>query len=89
VRVSTLLGVQVRTESGDELGHVHDVRAKLTSSSLRVTGLVVGRYGMLERLGIGAPRSSARIRAPDVVPWSAVIRADRRAVVVRNGTTLQ
>lgn len=89
MRLSTLLGVPVRTESGDELGRVHDVRAKLSSSSLRVTGLVVGRYGLLERLGIGAPRSSGRIRVPDVVPWSAVIRADRRAVVVRDGTTPQ
>jgi sporulation protein YlmC with PRC-barrel domain len=86
VRVSSLLGAEVRTESGERLGHVHDVRAKLTASSLRVMGLVVGRYGVLERLGIGAPRSAARIRAHDVVPWSAVIRADRRGVVVRDST---
>jgi sporulation protein YlmC with PRC-barrel domain len=89
VKISALLGVQVRTESGDELGRVHDVRARLTSSSLRVTGLVVGRYGVLERLGIGAPRTSARTRARDVVPWSAVIRAERRGVVVRDGTELR
>lgn len=86
MKISALLGVQVRTQSGDELGRVHDVRARLTSSSLRVTGLVVGRYGVLERLGIGAPRTSARLRAHDVVPWSAVIRVDRRVVVVRDGT---
>jgi hypothetical protein len=68
---------------------VHDVRAELTQTSLRVTGLCVGNLALLERLGIGAPKSGQRIRGHDVVPWSAVVRADRRGVVVRDGTTLQ
>jgi sporulation protein YlmC with PRC-barrel domain len=89
VRISDLLGLEVRTESGKTFGHVHDVRGDLTSSSLRVKGLVVGRYGVLERLGLGAPRTSARTRAHDVVPWSAVVRADRAGVVVRDGTTIR
>jgi sporulation protein YlmC with PRC-barrel domain len=83
-RLSDLLGVQVHTESGDHLGRVHDLRAELTSRSLQVTGLVVGRLGLLERLGIGAPESGARIRTRDVVPWSAVVRANRRTIVVRD-----
>jgi sporulation protein YlmC with PRC-barrel domain len=86
MRLSDLLGLDVRTESGDALGSVHDVRAELTSSSLRVTGLVVGGAGLLERLGIGAPESAARVRTHDVVPWSAVVRADRRGILVRDGT---
>ena len=86
MNVSDLLGLGVKTESGDSLGHVHDVRAELGPRSLRVTGLVVGRLGLLERIGIGAPESSKRVRGHDVVPWSAVIRADRRGVVVRDGT---
>jgi sporulation protein YlmC with PRC-barrel domain len=85
-RLSDLLGVHVHTESGDHLGRVHDLRAELTSRSLKVTGLIVGEFGVFERLGIGAPESGARIRAHDVVPWSAVVRADRRGVVVRDGT---
>ena len=85
-RLSDLLGTHVHTESGDQLGRVHDLRAELTSRSLEVTGLVVGELGLLERLGIGAPESGARIRTRDVVPWSAVVRADRRAIVVRDGT---
>jgi sporulation protein YlmC with PRC-barrel domain len=89
VRLSDLLGLAVRTESGESLGHVHDVRGELSSRSLRVTGLVVGRIGLLERIGIGAPESSARVRGRDVVAWSAVVRADRRGVVVRDGTTLR
>ena len=87
MRVSELLGLRVTTESGDGLGHVHDVRAELTPRTCKVTGLVVGRVGLLERLGFGAPASGSRVRGHDVVPWAAVIRADRRGVVVRDGTT--
>ena len=86
MRLSDLLGVRVATESGELLGRVHDVRAELRPRSVRVTGLVVGRAGVLERLGIGAPRSTLRLRAKDAIPWSAVVRADRRGVVVRDGT---
>jgi sporulation protein YlmC with PRC-barrel domain len=86
MRVSDLLNVEVRTESGERLGRVHDLRAELTPQTLKVKGLVVGGLGLLERLGVGAPKSGARIRTRDVVPWSAVIRADRRGIVVRDGT---
>jgi sporulation protein YlmC with PRC-barrel domain len=86
MRFSELVNVRVRTESGEPVGRVHDLRAELTTRSLKVTGLVVGRLGLLERLGIGAPESGGRIRTRDVVPWSAVVRADRRGIVVRDGT---
>jgi sporulation protein YlmC with PRC-barrel domain len=82
VRLSELLGVPVSTEAGERLGHVHDVRAELAASSLRVTGLVVGGLGLVERLGFGAPTSPGRIRSRDVVAWADVLRADRRGVVV-------
>jgi sporulation protein YlmC with PRC-barrel domain len=83
VKVSDLLGSQVRTDEGESLGRVHDVRAELGARSLKVTGLVVGTRGLLERLGLGAPRSGLRIRSHDVIPWKDVVRADRRGVVVR------
>ena len=89
MRLSDFLGLDVRTESGERLGRVHDVRGELSSSSLRITGLVVGRLGLLERLGLGAPGSRSRLRVQDAVPWSAVVRADRRGVVVRDGTELE
>jgi hypothetical protein len=60
-------------------------RGELTPRTLKVTGLVVGHLGLLERLGLGAPRSLARLRTEDVIPWTDVIRADRRGVVVRDG----
>ena len=87
MRLSEILGSEVRTESGDSLGHVYDVRGELGARSLRVTGLVVGRRGLLERLGIGAPHRRERVRTHDAVPWSAVVRADKRGVVVRDGTS--
>jgi sporulation protein YlmC with PRC-barrel domain len=89
MRLSTLLGLEVRSESGEKLGRVHDVRAELTSRSLKVTGVVVGPLGLLERLGLGAPETSARIRIHDVVSWEAVVRADGRGIVVRDGTRLR
>jgi hypothetical protein len=55
MKLSDLLGVQVRTESGEPLGYVRDLRGELTTRSLRITGVVVGGLGLLERLGIGAP----------------------------------
>ena len=88
MRLSELLGLGVKTEGGERLGHVHDVRAELTGNALRITGLVVGPLGTLERLGIGAPQSHDRVHSRDAVPWSAIVRADRRGVVVKDGTEL-
>lgn len=84
MRLSELLGKPVWAESGRTLGHVQDLRGELTARSLRITGVVVGGLGLLERLGIGAPTSSARIRTEDVIDWSMVVRADRRGLVVRD-----
>jgi sporulation protein YlmC with PRC-barrel domain len=86
MRLSAVLGLTVETESGDRLGHVHDLRGELGRSSLRITGLVVGSRGAVERLGIGAPTWAARVRLGDVIPWSRVVRVDRRGVVVKDGT---
>ena len=84
MRLSELLGLGVRTESGDHVGRVFDVRAELTPRTLKVTGLVVGRMGLLERLGLGAHRHHERLRTDDVIAWRDVVRADRRGIVVRD-----
>ena len=86
MRLSDLLNVKVTTESGEDLGRVHDIRGELTTRSLKITGLVVGGLGLLERLGLGSPESGARLGRHDVVPWSAVVRATRSEIVVRDGT---
>lgn len=84
MRLTEVFDVEVTTESGQSLGRVHDLRAELTPRTLKVTGLVVGPFGLLERLGIGAPESGAPIRTWDVIPWSAVVRADSSRIVVRD-----
>jgi sporulation protein YlmC with PRC-barrel domain len=86
MRLSDLLNVKVRTESGERLGRAHDFRAELTSRSVKVTGICVGTWGLLERLGIDSPESSGGMHTHDVVPWSAVVSASRRGIVVRDGT---
>jgi hypothetical protein len=46
------LNRKVVSESGQRLGHVHDVRGELAGGRLRVTGLVAGKLGILERYGV-------------------------------------
>jgi sporulation protein YlmC with PRC-barrel domain len=82
--LTDLLGLKVRTESGRYLGRVHDVRAELKPRTVTVTGIVVGQFGFLERLGIGAPQSRGSMLHGDVVPWRAVVRANRRGILVRD-----
>jgi hypothetical protein len=96
MRVSELLGLEVRTESGDQLGHVYDVRVGRDPRSSggahqkwRLKGLVVGRRGVLERFGITGARKQEPILPHDAVPWDAILQVSEREVVVRDGTEPQ
>jgi sporulation protein YlmC with PRC-barrel domain len=84
--LSSLTGRKIVTESGEELGRCHDIRAELGASRLRVTGLVLGRKGHLEHFGIGAQASasSARVRDTDVIPWADIVRFKEDRIVVRD-----
>jgi sporulation protein YlmC with PRC-barrel domain len=85
VRLSELLGAVVRTSAGRSLGHVHDVRARIDDDGeLFVTGLVVGRLGLLERLGIGAWKREERLRSREVIAWEQVESAEAGLVLVRD-----
>ena len=85
MRLSELLGAEVTTVSGRSLGHVHDVRARWDDpSGPVVTGLVVGKLGVLERLGLGAPDRAERLRSHDAVQWRDVLEAGPHAVIVRD-----
>jgi sporulation protein YlmC with PRC-barrel domain len=91
MRLSELLRHRVVTESGRTLGHVHDVRAVRRGDRCYVTGVVVGRHGLLEHFGLGldSGRGGAKIRrAANVVPWEVVVRVASGKVVVRDGTEL-
>jgi sporulation protein YlmC with PRC-barrel domain len=84
--LSSLIGHDIVTESGRPLGHCHDLRAELTSSSLRVTALVVGTRGWLEHYGIGAQASASpqRVKDRDTVPWEAIVRIEGNRIIVRD-----
>ena len=76
--LTSLIGREVVTEEGRELGSVHDLRGELTASSLRVTALVVGRRGWLEHLGIRGRTDK------DTIPWDAVTSIEGARIVVRD-----
>jgi sporulation protein YlmC with PRC-barrel domain len=79
--LSSLLRRHVVTEGGRKLGRCYDIRAELTQSSLKVTGLCVGGRGMAEHFGL---RLGARIRARDPIPWEAVVRIEGDRIVVHD-----
>ena len=79
--LSSLLRRKVVTESGRELGLCYDIRAELTQSSLKVTGLCVGRSGWAEHFGL---RRGARTRGHHPVPWDAVVRIEGDRIVVHD-----
>ena len=79
--LSSLLRRKVVTEGGRSLGRCYDVRAELTQSSLKVTGLVVGGRGLVEHFGL---RHGARVRGGNPVPWEAVVRIEGDRIVVHD-----
>jgi hypothetical protein len=98
MRASELLHSRIVTESGEDLGHVFDLRvARDPRSSTgsagqkwELKGLVVGRRGAIERYGLRKVTNRATSTLPrDMVPWSAVVRFKEGEVTVRDGTTPQ
>jgi sporulation protein YlmC with PRC-barrel domain len=85
MRLSELLGRSVVCESGKRLGRIHDVRGELLDGRLRITGLIAGELGLLERYGIGTEGSGgpgrAKVHGHDLVPWERVVRVGREVVV--------
>jgi sporulation protein YlmC with PRC-barrel domain len=84
--LSSLIGREIVTDAGRRLGDCHDLRAELTSTSLRVTGLVIGARGWLEHYGIGAQASASpdRVNEKDTIPWEAIVRIEGDRIVVRD-----
>jgi sporulation protein YlmC with PRC-barrel domain len=83
IRASDLIGAVVRTEGGERLGRVHDLRAHSTpDGGWLLMGLVTGPRGMLARFE-GAETDEA-VRAGNVIPWEAITRLEEGLVVVRD-----
>jgi sporulation protein YlmC with PRC-barrel domain len=79
IRASDLLGCVVRTEAGSTLGRVHDLRVRHDGAEWLLVGLVVGRGGLIARLGNGGgkPRLPGRL-----VPWQSIVALADGAVTV-------
>jgi sporulation protein YlmC with PRC-barrel domain len=84
MRLGELLGREVVTESGERLGRVHDVQGELEQGRLRVTALVAGAPGILERFGVGAGQGGAhraKRHGHAAIAWERVVRVGRNVVV--------
>jgi sporulation protein YlmC with PRC-barrel domain len=81
IRASDLIGCAVRTESGEDLGRVHDLRARSIEGGWQLEGLVVGRGGMIARMT--GSSADALVRG-DLVPWNQITRLEEGLVSVRN-----
>jgi sporulation protein YlmC with PRC-barrel domain len=86
MRLSELLNREIVSESGERLGHVHEVRGELVDGRLLVVGLVAGTLGMLERYGIGThgtggPGRRAKVHGHPIIPWERVVRVGSKVVV--------
>ena len=85
MKLGELLGREVVTESGERLGRVHDVQGELEEGRLRVTALVAGAPGILERLGVGARGKGGARRAKRhghaAIAWERVVRVGPEVVV--------
>jgi sporulation protein YlmC with PRC-barrel domain len=83
IRASDLIGAAVRSESGERLGRVHDLRAhSAPGGGWLLMGIVTGPRGLLARFE-GAEGEEA-VRAGNVIPWEAITRLEDGLVVVRD-----
>ena len=80
IRASDLIGAVVRTEGGEKLGRVHDLRAHGDGDGWLLMGLVVGPRGLAARFAGGL--DGAPIRAGRVVPWEAITQVEDGSITV-------
>ncbi len=86
IRASDLIGCVLRSESGERLGRVHDLRAEAVDDGWKLVGLVVGRGGMAARLIGSGPDPLLR---GETIPWQAVTSLEDGLVIVRDGQRRQ
>jgi hypothetical protein len=83
-RLSALEGRRVRDEDGRQLGHVWDLRTPARDAEpaaglhRTVAWLLVGRRGLLERLGF-------KREAANRIAWQDVLAIEPHEIVVRKG----
>lgn len=85
MRLSDLLGARVQTEAGRKLGHVQDVRVERAAGEggeWRVKGIVIGRRGLMERIGLTAAARTDPAPSGDIVAWGDLLRLEEGTVIV-------
>jgi sporulation protein YlmC with PRC-barrel domain len=88
IRASDLTGCVVRTESGEKVGRVHDLRLQEgRGETWHLHGIVVGRSGMFKRLGIRGARDSAPLIGGGLVAWEAITRIEEGVITIRDGSS--
>jgi sporulation protein YlmC with PRC-barrel domain len=83
IRASDLIGSVVRTESGKTIGRVHDLRANTIHGDCLLTGLVVGRGGMLARF-TGGGATAGPTHGGDIIPWQAITKLEDGHITIRD-----
>jgi sporulation protein YlmC with PRC-barrel domain len=83
LRLSTLLGKEVITETGWPLGRTIDVRVRRGSALPAIVGLVVASEGSRASLLGGKRRQTIQTHAHTLVPWDAVIDIESTPILVR------
>ena len=83
--LSDLLEAVICDEEGKELGRVHDVRVRRLERRspegyrLRILGLVTGRRGIRERLGLDTGRTAKPTVDREFIAWERVVEVDAGA----------
>jgi sporulation protein YlmC with PRC-barrel domain len=88
IRVSELLRSRLVSGSGEDLGPIWDVRAKRqtmvpdehVNEEWRIVGLISGRAGWKERIGLAPEGEPAE--SETFIPWDAVLAIGDRTVTV-------
>ncbi len=81
IRASDLIACIVRTESGERIGRVHDLRASEIDSGWQLDGLIVGRGGILTRMTGTGPAPLVR---GDEIPWNAITAISDGLIRIRD-----
>ena len=82
LKIISLLGRKVVTESGRKLGYCHDLRAELSGRTLKVSALCVGRSGLVEHYGVpGFPRQDIRVQTQDGIRCQGHVRGRREGAL--------
>jgi sporulation protein YlmC with PRC-barrel domain len=92
MKLTDLLGAELVTESGEQLGHVFDIRVKRDPRSSgeradqkwRVDALLYGEKGLAERFGLFAARQRVARGKHDELPWRDVVAITEGEVTVRD-----